>query len=127
MAQELSPADYANRRNLCELMLAQIPPEAAFFSSDENKDFSSRIRAQGSPKDIRELMEGERMQDRLCCSRCEVLVVVVHALSIVIHLCFPGMSFEKFPFESPLSGSSPFNGTPPNSYLLRSDMALLYT
>ncbi|KAG8238358.1 hypothetical protein J437_LFUL018126 [Ladona fulva] len=35
MAEELSPADYANHRNLCELMLAQIPPEAAFFSSDE--------------------------------------------------------------------------------------------
>lgn len=35
MCQELSPADYANRRNLCEQMLAQIPPQAAFFSSDE--------------------------------------------------------------------------------------------
>jgi hypothetical protein len=35
VSQELSPADYANRQNLCEQMLAQITPDAAFFSSDE--------------------------------------------------------------------------------------------
>ncbi|XP_039295229.1 uncharacterized protein LOC120353885 [Nilaparvata lugens] len=35
IAQELRPVDYANRQNLCEQMLAQIPPHAAFFSSDE--------------------------------------------------------------------------------------------
>jgi hypothetical protein len=35
VSQELSPADYANRQNLCEQMLAQITPNAAFFSSDE--------------------------------------------------------------------------------------------
>jgi hypothetical protein len=35
VSQELSPADYANRQNLCEQMLAHITPDAAFFSSDE--------------------------------------------------------------------------------------------
>jgi hypothetical protein len=35
VSHELSPADYANRQNLCEQMLAQITPNAAFFSSDE--------------------------------------------------------------------------------------------
>ena len=35
LAQELRLADYANRKNLCEQMFAQIPPNAAFFSSDE--------------------------------------------------------------------------------------------
>lgn len=35
MAQELNQADFANRQNLCENMLEQIAPEAAFFSSDE--------------------------------------------------------------------------------------------
>ncbi|CAH2327524.1 Hypothetical predicted protein [Pelobates cultripes] len=34
-AQELSVADNANHRNLCDQMLAQIPPGEAFFSSDE--------------------------------------------------------------------------------------------
>ena len=35
MAQELNQTDFANRQNLCENMLEQIAPEAAFFSSDE--------------------------------------------------------------------------------------------
>ena len=35
MAQELNQTDFANRQNLCENMLNQIAPEAAFFSSDE--------------------------------------------------------------------------------------------
>jgi hypothetical protein len=35
VSQELSPADYTNRQNLCEQMLAQITPGAAFFSSDD--------------------------------------------------------------------------------------------
>lgn len=35
MAQELTVADYAKRRELCEQMLARIPPAAVFFSSDE--------------------------------------------------------------------------------------------
>ena len=35
MVQELNQADFANRQNLCENMLEQIAPEAAFFSSDE--------------------------------------------------------------------------------------------
>lgn len=32
MAQELSPADYAIRRNMCEQFLAQIPLQATFFT-----------------------------------------------------------------------------------------------
>ena len=35
MAQELNQVDFANRQNLCENMLEQIAPEAAFFSSNE--------------------------------------------------------------------------------------------
>jgi hypothetical protein len=35
VSQELSPADYANRQNLCEQMLAHITPDSVFFSSDE--------------------------------------------------------------------------------------------
>ncbi|XP_066969142.1 uncharacterized protein [Macrobrachium rosenbergii] len=35
MAQELNQADFANCQNLCENMLENIVPEAAFFSSDE--------------------------------------------------------------------------------------------
>lgn len=32
---ELNQTDFVNRQNLCENMLGQIAPEAAFFSSDE--------------------------------------------------------------------------------------------
>ena len=35
MAQELNQDDFANCQNLCENLLEQIAPEAAFFSSDE--------------------------------------------------------------------------------------------
>lgn len=35
VVQELSLVDFETRRNLCEQMLVQIPPAAAFFSSDE--------------------------------------------------------------------------------------------
>ena len=35
MAQQLNEADFASRQNLCENMLEQIAPDAAFFSSDE--------------------------------------------------------------------------------------------
>ena len=63
MAQELNQTDFANRQNLCENMLEQIAPEAAFFSSDEahfhlcgtvNKQ-NSRYWAESNPQIIKKI------------------------------------------------------------------------